>query len=106
MEVHHLHTNTSNPPPCHLVKTALLVIDMQNYFGTMMDAPLPYIRTLQGFFAFNKWPVIYTQHGHTIDDITPPITNQLVRKVGTSSAIMVTTLAPEEFSPYDRIKAS
>lgn len=75
----------------HLPKTALLVVDLQRFFGRMMDAPLPYIKTLHSFFTSHGWPIIFTQHGHTQEDITPPITNQLIRKVGIEDALMTDT---------------
>lgn len=81
------------------MKTALLVIDMQKYFSEMIDRPLPQIKLLNDFCNGTDRPVIFTQHGHTPDELIPPIKNQLIRKVGPENAIMVNTeeweLAPE-----------
>lgn len=71
------------------MKTALLIIDMQNVFGHQMDAPLPNIKKLHAYFQSRSWPVIFTQHGHTPDELTPPIKNQLILKEGADSVIMV-----------------
>ncbi|EMD01149.1 hypothetical protein BAUCODRAFT_199193 [Baudoinia panamericana UAMH 10762] len=61
--------------------TALLIIDMQNAFVGMMDAPLPKIQKLHRLFDSCSWPVILTQHGHTPEQLQPPIKNQLVLKL-------------------------
>lgn len=71
------------------MKTALLVIDMQKYFDDMVDRPLPQIQRLVDFFRDSNRPVIFTQHGHTPDELICPIKNQLIRKVGPEHALMV-----------------
>lgn len=68
--------------------TALLIIDMQNFFGEMVDPPLANIKMLNKFFDEARWPVVYTQHGHTKEELVPPINNQLIRKVGVENALM------------------
>lgn len=73
------------------MKTALLVIDMQKYFGEMIEPPLPQIKLLDDFFRKTNRSVIFTQHGHTPDELIPPIKNQLIRKVGPENALMVNT---------------
>ena len=78
-----------NVKPNSKMKTALLVIDMQKFFGKMVERPLENIRTLNSFFDKSFRPVIFTQHGHTEDELIPPIKNQLVRKVGPDNVLMV-----------------
>ena len=63
---------------------------MQNAFAKPVDimkAPLPHITKLHAFFDSQGWPIIFTQHGHTVEDLTPPIKNQLVRKLGGDNVI-------------------
>ena len=67
--------------------TALLVIDMQHIFAPMTTAALPNITKLIAHFADHSLPRIFTQHGHSKDELTPPYTNQLVRKWGPSGSI-------------------
>src|ERR1700761_7601076 len=71
------------------MKTALIVIDMQKFFSEMVERPLPQIRMLNAFFRDAAWPVIFTQHGHTEEELIPPIKNQLIRKVGPDNVLMV-----------------
>ena len=73
------------------MKTALLVIDMQRFFGEMVDPPLPHVKMLTEFFDQSSRPVILTQHGHTKDELVPPIKSQLIRKVGPENALVVRT---------------
>ena len=70
------------------MKTALLVIDMQKFFGKMVDRPLLSIRLLDDYFNQSSRPVIFTQHGHTEEELVPPIKNQLIRKVGPENVLM------------------
>lgn len=71
------------------MKTALLIIDMQNYFQDMVQDAIPHITTLHKFFATRSSapPIIFTQHGHPASDLTPPFRNQLVRKWGPGGSI-------------------
>jgi nicotinamidase-related amidase len=71
------------------MKTALLIIDMQKFFGEMVQRPLSHIQTLNSFFNESSRLVVFTQHGHTEDELIPPIKNQLVRKVGPDNVLMV-----------------
>ena len=71
------------------MKTALLVVDMQKFFGEMVDRPLPKIKALNEFFNQSSRTVVLTQHGHTREEIIPPIKNQLVRKFGPDNVLMV-----------------
>lgn len=69
-------------------KTALLVIDMQNFFASMTTAALPNIKKLVSFFQSISAPIIFTQHGHTKEELTTvPSPNQLVRKWGPDGSI-------------------
>ncbi|KAL8994325.1 MAG: hypothetical protein Q9169_005673 [Polycauliona sp. 2 TL-2023] len=67
--------------------TALLIIDMQNFFAPMTSAPLPQILHLASYFKARSLPLILTQHGQPASELTPPFTNQLVRKLGPSGSI-------------------
>jgi nicotinamidase-related amidase len=69
------------------LKTALLIIDMQNTFLSMTSTALPHIIRLASFFRTLHLPIICTQHGHSAAELTPPLTNQLVRKWGVSGSI-------------------
>ncbi|KAI1137315.1 Isochorismatase hydrolase [Hypoxylon sp. FL0543] len=70
------------------IHTALLVIDMQNFFATMTQAALPHIQTLVRHFKSKNLPIIFTQHGHDEADLSgPPYRNQLVRKWGPGGSI-------------------
>lgn len=71
------------------MKTALLVIDMQKFFGDMVERPLKQIGALNEFFNKSSRLVVFTQHGHTKDELAPPIKNQLVRKVGPDNVLVV-----------------
>lgn len=67
--------------------TALLVIDMQNFFAPMVRPSLPHVQTLITTFKSSCSPMIITQHGHSKEELTPPYSNQLVRKWGVSGSI-------------------
>ena len=69
------------------MKTALLIIDMQNFFHGMVKHAIPQIQELHEFFASHSLPVIFTQHGHPPEDFVPPYRNQLVRKWGPDGSI-------------------
>ena len=73
-------------------KTALLVIDMQNFFLPMTITALPNIIKLSHYFSSNGWPQFFTQHGHPPSDFEEPITNQLVRKWGKDGSLHINTL--------------
>lgn len=73
------------------MKTALLVIDMQNVFAPMVKTSTPQVETLVDLFKSSSRPVIFTQHGHTKEELTPPFTNQLVRKWGVEGSIAIGT---------------
>ncbi|KAF2679713.1 Isochorismatase hydrolase [Lentithecium fluviatile CBS 122367] len=76
------------------LKTALLVIDMQNVFEPMTTTALPNIVKLSKYFGEKGWPQFFTQHGHPESDFKEPITNQLVRKWGESGSIQVLNSIP------------
>jgi nicotinamidase-related amidase len=70
--------------------TALLVIDMQNIFYEMCTPDtIPNITELVSLFRDLSLPVVFTQHGHTQEELTPPHYggNQLVRKWGPEGSI-------------------
>jgi nicotinamidase-related amidase len=69
----------------------LLVVDMQNAFRDMVSSSLPNVITLIEHFRELHYTVIFTKHGHTDEDLTPPLTNQLVRKWGVDGSIRVGT---------------
>ncbi len=73
------------------MKTALLIIDCQVFFAEMIEVALPKIKMLHEYFAESSRIVIFTQHGHTKDDLIPPITNQIVRNDGPENTVMVDT---------------
>ena len=67
---------------------ALLVIDMQNFFAPMAKSALPNIKKLHSYFNTTlQAPIIFTQHGHPESDLTPPYTNQLVKRWGPSGSV-------------------
>lgn len=69
-------------------KTVLLVIDMQNVFASMTTSVLPNIKKLISHFQSPSSPIIFTQHGHSKEELTTnPSPNQLVRKWGASGSI-------------------
>ncbi|KAL2041584.1 hypothetical protein N7G274_005966 [Stereocaulon virgatum] len=67
--------------------TALLVIDMQHVFLNMTSTALPNILKLIDHFAAKSLPILFTQHGHSKEELTPPYKNQLVRKWGPNGSI-------------------
>ena len=67
--------------------TALLVVDMQHVFLPMTDRALPNILTLISYFKTHSLPLLFTQHGHSRAELTPPFKNQLVRKWGPDGSI-------------------
>ncbi|KAF2837438.1 Isochorismatase hydrolase [Patellaria atrata CBS 101060] len=78
--------------------TALLVIDMQVVFTPLTHTALPIILTLASYFRTQDLPLLFTQHGHPPADLTPPLTNQLVRKWGVRGSIH-TNSPPWELLP-------
>ncbi|OCK78509.1 Isochorismatase hydrolase [Lepidopterella palustris CBS 459.81] len=75
-------------------KTALIIIDMQNHFLPMTGLALPNIIKLNNFFASHSLPRIFTQHGHSVAELTPPFRNQLVRKWGLDNSIATGSHSP------------
>ncbi|KAL8645165.1 MAG: hypothetical protein Q9226_007421 [Calogaya cf. arnoldii] len=67
--------------------TALLIVDMQNVFTSMTTTCLPNILRLSTHFKSHSLPRIFTQHGHTQAELTPPLKTQLVRKCGPTGSI-------------------
>ncbi|CAD6580204.1 MAG: hypothetical protein ASARMPRED_009388 [Alectoria sarmentosa] len=67
--------------------TALLVVDMQHVFLDMTATALPHILNLCALFQSASRPLIFTQHGHSPEQLTPPYRNRLVRKWGPKGSI-------------------
>ncbi|CAJ2510093.1 Uu.00g059930.m01.CDS01 [Anthostomella pinea] len=83
-------------------KTALLVIDVQKYFESMTLAAVPNIKALISHFQSSSAPIIFTQHGHSKEELTTkPSPNQLVRKWGASGSI---AYGSEDWQFQDSIK--
>lgn len=77
-------SNFTMAPP----RTALLVIDMQRIFEPMTTAALPHIKTLVSRFQAASAPIIFTQHGHSEEELTTvPSPSQLVRRWGPAGSI-------------------
>ena len=55
----------------------------------MTTSALPNILKLISHFESTSRPLIFTQHGHTKQELTPPYKNQLVRKWGPSGSIAI-----------------
>ena len=69
--------------------TALLIVDMQYVFLDMTSTALPNVLQLIDHFKAKAMPCIFTQHGHTKEELTPPYKNQLVRKWGPNGSIAI-----------------
>ena len=69
--------------------TALLIVDMQHVFLEMTATALPNVLKLIDHFKAKAIPCIFTQHGHTKEELTPPYKNQLVRKWGPNGSIAI-----------------
>ncbi|KAH8666732.1 Isochorismatase-like protein [Xylariales sp. PMI_506] len=67
--------------------TALLIIDMQQFFDNMAKEATPNILKLHNCFSQNSLPIIFTQHGHPEEDFKRPVRNQLVRRWGAAGSI-------------------
>jgi nicotinamidase-related amidase len=70
-----------------MAKTALLIIDMQNVFTEMTHICLPNILKLSEFFRAQEMTQIFTQHGHSREELSGQVKNQLVRKWGADGSI-------------------
>lgn len=69
--------------------TVLLIVDMQHIFLDMTTTALPNILNLSHHFQSSNLPLIFTQHGHSKEQLTPPYRNQLVRKWGPDGSIAI-----------------
>ncbi|KAK4988818.1 hypothetical protein LTR50_003663 [Elasticomyces elasticus] len=58
-----------------------------NIFAPMVKSAMPNIEMLFSCFDSFGQPTIFTQHGHTKEELTPPFKNQLVRKWGPDGSI-------------------
>ena len=70
-----------------MAKTALIIVDMQNAFSSMIQSATPHIQKLHHHFLATSRPIIFTQHGHSKEELTPPFTNQVVRRWGPDGSI-------------------
>lgn len=60
---------------------------MQNFFIPMTTNALPNIKRLVKHFKSNSLPILFTQHGHSPDELSGKKLNQLVLKWGVSGSI-------------------
>ncbi|KIV99318.1 uncharacterized protein PV09_08978 [Verruconis gallopava] len=69
------------------MRTALLIIDMQNFFAEMVAGSKIHVLELCSYFRAKNMPQYFTQHGHSQDELMNKKPNQLVRKWGASGSI-------------------
>ena len=69
--------------------TTLLVVDMQRFFTDMTVSAMPNIARLISHFQASELRRIFTQHGHSKEELTPPYRNQLVRRWGPDGSIAI-----------------
>ena len=60
---------------------------MQNVFHPMATTAIPQIQKLHNFVENSSRSIMFTQHGHTKEELTPPFKNQLVRRWGPNGSI-------------------
>jgi len=68
-------------------KTALIVVDCQSFFESMLTTGLPNIITLCEHFSETSVPIIFTKHGHPKRELVANLSSQLVRKWGVNGSI-------------------
>ena len=86
------------------VKMALLVVDVQGYFSSMVTKCLPNILKLCQSFSETSppLPIIFTQHGHTKEELTTdPSPSMLVRRWSPANSI---ARGSEDWELVDEIK--
>lgn len=83
--------------------TVLLIVDVQRVFVDMITLALPNILKLCDHFQTSNLPLIFTQHGHSKEELTPPLKNQLVRKWGPAGSIATGTRDWEFLSEIKKI---
>jgi nicotinamidase-related amidase len=71
------------------MKTALLIIDMQTFFAEMVRDSTPQVLALSEHFRKNQLPQFFTQHGHSKEELSGKVPNQLVRKWGAGGSIAI-----------------
>ena len=71
------------------MQTALLIIDMQEFFADMVVNSMPRVIELSDFFTKRGLPQYFTQHGHTEEELSGKVPNQLVRKWGADGSIAI-----------------
>lgn len=68
-------------------KSALIIVDIQNAFSSMVSSAMPYIQRLRKHFLSTSLPRIFTQHGQSKRELTPPYKSQTVRRWGADGSI-------------------
>lgn len=76
---------------------------MQRFFESMTTAALPNIKMLIGHFQSASSPIIFTQHGHSEDELSGKVVNQLVRKWGANGSIAI---GSRDFEIQDELQRS
>ena len=71
--------------------TAFLVIDCQVFFAAELKKPMPNILSLIRDFSTSKATTytVFTQHGHTADELSGKIPNQIVKRWGPANSIAI-----------------
>ena len=85
------------------MKTALIAVDCQKFFQAELSKPLPNIlKLIKGFATTTSRSgltlTVFTQHGHTKDELSGKVPNQLVRRWAPSGSIAYGS-TPWEFLP-------
>ena len=88
--------------------TALLILDIQNFFIFSTASTLPHILRLIHHFRGHGLPVLFARHGHPPSDLVSPSPNPLVNKQGIAGSIAEGTedwdLQPEIASVVDEMR--
>ncbi|MCJ1324932.1 hypothetical protein MMC10_001594 [Thelotrema lepadinum] len=85
------------------MKTVLIAVDCQKFFQAELQKSLPNILKLIKAFAASTSPsrstvTVFTQHGHTKDELSGKVPNQLIRRWKPSGSIAYGS-TPWEFLP-------
>lgn len=88
------HYSSSKPGTMQIQppRSALLVIDMQKFFSSMVEDCMPNVLRLLNAITNETCPVpvLFTQHGHSKEELAmDPCPNQLVRKLKEGTVIKV-----------------
>ena len=71
------------------MSTALCVIDMQMIFRPMVELSLKNTLTLISHFKSANLPIIFTQHGHSEDELSGRVPNQIVSRWGREGSVAI-----------------